>query len=342
MRVAVLGATGMVGREVLRCLETSGLPVEELRPLASERSAGSRVTYAGVEHIVARVSPRSFADIDVVLASAGAEASRRWLPVAVAAGAVCIDNSSAFRLEDDVPLVVPEVNPQSAFHHPRGIIANPNCSTIQLVMVLKPLLDAVGLLRVRVSTYQGVSGAGQAACVDLVEGTRQHLAGDAEAADPITTHVFNVVPWIDVAVENGESREEWKMRVESRKILGADLPLHATCARVPVFVGHSEAVWVETEQPLEPDEARRLLASAPGVELLDDPARGGYPTPRLVAGDDRVFVGRVRRDPTVEHGLALWVVADNLRKGAAANAVAILGLLSRQRAERLEPAAQTQ
>lgn len=323
VRVAVLGATGLVGREMLRVLEQRDFPVAELTALASARSAGTTVPFAGADVTVREATPESFEGVDLVLASAGASVSKWLLPEAARRGAVSIDNSSAYRMEPDVPLVVPEVNGHRiADHRTRGIVANPNCSTIQLVVALAPLAREVGLRRVVVSTYQGVSGAGQAAVATLRDDVRRGLE-EPGGADPKAV-AFNARPEIDVFVDGGETREEWKMRVETAKILELDVPLTATCVRVPVEIGHSEAVWIETERPLTPERAREILRDAPGVALWDDPADPRkMPTALDAAGTDPVHVGRIRRDPSIENGLALWVVADNLRKGAALNAVQI-------------------
>ncbi|HZU05046.1 MAG TPA: aspartate-semialdehyde dehydrogenase [Chloroflexota bacterium] len=329
-RVAILGATGLVGREFLKVLAQRKFPVAELRLLASERSAGTRLEFAGELLPVEEASPAAFRGIDYALFSAGTEASRELAPAAVASGAVVIDNSAAWRMEPEVPLVVPEVNPADAFAH-RGIIANPNCSTIQLVVALHPLHRVNPLRRVVVATYQSVSGTGAAALDELYAQTRALLAGE-----PIQPAVyphqiaFNVLPHIDVFLDNGYTKEEWKMVQETRKIMHApDLAVSATTVRVPVPVGHAEAVQAEFTRPMAPAEARALLERAPGVVVLDDPAAAVYPLPSLAAGRDEVFVGRIRADASHPCGLALWVVADNLRKGAALNAVQIAELLLR-------------
>jgi len=324
-RVAVLGATGLVGRKLLELVEKRNFPASEVIPLASARSQGSRVPFAGGELEVRLAEPAAFENVDVVLSSAGGSVSRELLPAAAERGAVSIDNTSAFRMDPEVPLVVPEVNPHRiADYRNMGIIANPNCSTIQLVVALKPLHDAFGVERVVVSTYQSVSGAGNRA-VDELHATsglpgHGHAEGDPVFPRPIA---WNVLPHIDVFQDGGETKEEWKMRVETPKILEADVPLHATCVRVPVVYGHSEAVWVETGRPASPEEAREVLAGAPGVEVMDDPSQLLYPTAAETAGSDPVYVGRVRRDPTAENSLAMWVVSDNILKGAALNAVQI-------------------
>lgn len=339
LRVAVAGATGAVGRQMLSCLERSSLLVGELRPLASPRSAGSSVAFAGADVSVRVLGADSFRGVDVALLSCGGSVSAQFAPHAVAAGAVVIDNSSAWRMDPEVPLVVPEVNAAAlqpfAGGRRAGIIANPNCSTIQLVLALKPLHDAAGLRRVVVSTYQSASGAGQMAIDELYAqaAASPAMGGAGVDSGPIRVHpttlAFNCIPQIDVFVDDGATREEWKMVVESRKILALpSLRLHATCVRVPVERGHSEAVNVELERPLSPADARAILAAAPGVRVLDDTSASPplYPTPLEAAGTDATWVGRIRSDPSVEpagHGLALWVVSDNLLKGAALNAVQI-------------------
>lgn len=327
--VAVLGATGLVGRTILRILEEREFPATEVVPLASARSAGKTLAFRGRELVVREAVPEAFEGIDLVLSSAGGAVSQELLPQAAARGAVSVDNTSAFRMDEDVPLVVPEVNRHRiADYRARRIIANPNCSTIQLVVALKPLHDAFGLKRVTVATYQGVSGAGAKAVDELFEETRAALGAERFERKVFPRPIaFNVLPHIDVFRDDGDTKEEWKMRVETPKILEAPVPLHATCVRVPVQVGHSEAVWIETERPISAEAAREALSAAPGLEVVDDPRSGvperAYPTAADCARRDSVYVGRIRRDPTIEHGLAFWVVADNLRKGAALNAVQI-------------------
>ncbi len=317
-RVAVLGATGLVGGTLLELLAEREFPASEVRPLASPKSAGATVDFGGRELTVGLAEPAAFKGVDLVLSSAGAAVSRELLPAAAERGAVSIDNTSAFRMDPEVPLVVPEVNAHRIPDYGRKrIIANPNCSTIQLVVALAPLHAAFGVKRVVVSTYQSVSGAGQKAVDRLLADT----AGGGEL--PATSFAWNALPQIDVFLEGGETKEEWKMSVETPKIMEAEIPLTATCVRVPVVSCHSEAVWIETERPASPEEARAVLRDAPGVEVVDDPSSHAYPTPLGAAGKDPVYVGRVRRDPTAENGLAMWVVADNIRKGAALNAVQI-------------------
>ncbi|MGD2116622.1 MAG: aspartate-semialdehyde dehydrogenase [Acidobacteriota bacterium] len=327
-RVAVLGATGLVGRTLMSILDERSFPVDEMVPLASERSAGGTLPFRGEEVEIRLAEPDAFDGIDVVLSSAGGSVSKELLPEAAARGAVSIDNTSAYRMEEDVPLVVPECNPHRiADYTNRGIIANPNCSTIQLVMALKPLHEAFGLKTVRVATYQSVSGAGQSAVQELLDETR-YLGdggepGGFEHREFPRQIAFNALPHIDVFLDGGDTKEEWKMRVETPKILEIPVELHATCVRIPVMGGHSEAAWIETERPVEPDEARRVLAAMDGLEVIDDPEALAYPTAVDAEGTDPVYVGRIRKDPTVANGLAFWCVADNLRKGAALNAVQI-------------------
>ena len=328
LHVGVVGATGNVGTMMLRVLRERGVQIASLRAFASERSAGRDVSCGDASATVETLETADPAGVDVALFSAGAQRSLDHAPRFAAAGAIVIDNSSAWRMHADVPLVVPEVNGGDVFEH-RGIIANPNCSTIQLVVALKPLLDAVGLTRVQVTTFQSVSGTGQAAMAEL----QQQAGAVLEAQDALTEvypHqiAFNVVPHCDSFDADGNTKEELKLMHESRKIMHApDLQVAATCVRVPVFVSHSEAVHLQTREPLSPDQARELLRAAPGVIVLDDPGTNSYPTPLLATGSDDVYVGRIRRDESVENGLAMFVVADNLRKGAATNAVQILEAL---------------
>ncbi|WP_293446348.1 aspartate-semialdehyde dehydrogenase [Persephonella sp.] len=326
--IAVLGATGAVGKTMLKVLEERSFPVGEIRLLASEKSAGKEIEFMGLKYKVQPVSPEAFEGIDIALFSAGGSRSKQWAPIAVEKGAVVIDNSSAFRMEDDVPLVVPEVNPEDVKWH-KGIIANPNCSTIQMVVALYPIHKAKKIKRVIVSTYQAVSGAGATAIKDLEEETRAYFEGKYYYPEALPNHIaFNVIPHIDVFLDNDYTKEEMKMFHETRKIMHApDINVSATCARVPVFYGHSEAVVIETENPITPEEAREILKNAPGVILEDDPKNNIYPMPIEVTGKDEVFVGRIRKDLAFENGLSMWVVADNLRKGAATNAVQIAELL---------------
>ena len=328
-RVAVVGATGAVGQEMLKILEERNFPVSDIRLLASSRSAGKKLRFKGEEVTVEELKPESFEGIDIALFSAGGDRSKQFAPEAVKRGAVVIDNSSAFRMEPDVPLVVPEVNPEDVDWH-KGIIANPNCSTIQMVVVLKPLYDISRIKRVVVATYQAVSGAGAQAIEELKEQTRAVLEGKPvpPPAKIPKQIAFNCVPHIDKFFPNGYTREEIKMINETKRIMHDDgIKVSPTCVRVPVFVGHSEAVNVEFEGPVSVEEAREALERAPGVKVVDDFENLVYPMPIDVAGKDDVLVGRIRKDDTIENGLNLWIVGDNLRKGAALNAVQIAELL---------------
>ena len=322
--VAVVGATGAVGTEMLSILEERKFPVDEVRPLASSKSAGGEVSFRGDDVKVKLLTRDSFRGIDIALFSAGAGVSKEYAPVAVEAGAVVIDNSSAWRMDPRVPLVVPEVNPRDLHAH-QGIVANPNCSTIQMVVVLKPLHDHAAITRVVVSTYQSVSGTGKEAMDELVEQCRQLLSfGDVTSTVYPHQIAFNCLPHIDDFLSSGYTREEMKMVNETRKILGhQSIGISATTVRVPVFVGHAESINVETKKKLSVEETRAILSTAPGVQLYDDPSRGLYPLQVHSAGTDAVFVGRIREDESIPNGLNLWVVADNLRKGAALNAVQI-------------------
>jgi len=331
-KVAVVGATGAVGQQMVACLEERNFPVAELVPLASERSIGKTVSFRQREIPVQVLSHDSFGGVEVALFSAGGGISKEYGPLAARAGAVVVDNSSAWRMDPEVPLVVPEVNPQDIGLYPKtGIIANPNCSTIQMVVALKPLHDAARIKRVVVSTYQAVSGTGQKAVEELAAQVRALLACQ-EAKTQVYPHriAFNCLPHIDVFLPNGYTKEEMKMVNETQKIIGDDsIQVTATTVRVPVFYGHSESVNIETERKLTPAEARRLLAQAPGVKVVDDPAKNAYPMPLDAAGQDLTLVGRIREDFTIANGLNFWVVADNLRKGAATNAVQIAEMLIR-------------
>ncbi len=329
VRIAVLGATGVVGKEMLDILEERQFPASDVYALASRRSIGVEVSYGSKILRCKDVETFDFTKTDLVLMAAGSDTARAWAPKIVAAGALVIDNSSAFRMEADVPLIVPEVNADAIDKlGPRGIIANPNCSTAQLVIALKPLHDRAGVRRVVVSTYQSVSGAGKEAMDELWTQTRGIFVNDPIEKTHFTKQIaFNVIPHIDTFMEDGSTREEWKMMAETKKILDPKIKLTATCVRVPVFVGHSEAVTVELERPLEADEARELLRESPGLLVVDKAEDEGYVTPVECVGDFATYVSRIRTDPTVEHGLSMWVVSDNLRKGAALNAVQIAELL---------------
>ena len=323
--VAIVGATGLVGQEFIKVLERRSFPMASVRLLASDRSAGRKLFVRHQETEVEETVAESFEDIDIALFSAGGETSRRFSPIAAAAGAVVIDNSSAFRMDPKVPLVVPEVNPDDIKWH-KGIIANPNCSTIQMVAVLYPLHRVNPIKRLVVDTYQSVSGiGGSAALEELTTQTKQVLDGQ-ETVPHVFPHqiAFNVLPEIDVFLDNAYTKEEWKLVEETRKIMHArSMAISATCVRVPVLIGHSEAIHVEFSRPMSPDEARQILAQAPGVRVLDDTTVSLYPHAWQAAGTDEVYVGRIRQDASHRNGLALWVVADNLRKGAALNAVQI-------------------
>ena len=332
-RVAVVGATGAVGREILKTLAERDFPVREVVALASSRSVGAEVSFGEKSVLKVRsLESFDFKGTDIALFSPGAAISAVHAPRAAAAGCLVIDNTSRFRMEHDVPLVVPEVNPQALKRlGKRGIIANPNCSTIQMVVALKPLHDIARIKRVVVSTYQSVSGAGKEGMDELFNQTRAIYVNDATVPEQFTKPIaFNVIPHIDVFQDDGETKEEWKMAVETRKILDPDIAVIATCVRVPVFVGHAEAVHVEFEVPISVEQATEALRDAPGVQLVDKREDGGYVTPIDAAGEDAVFVSRLRRDPTVPHGLAFWCVSDNLRKGAALNAVQIAELVVEQ------------
>ena len=322
--VAVVGATGAVGTEMIEILQERKFPVGMLRPLASARSAGGRVSFQDQDLVVRELTKDSFEGVDIALFSAGADISREYAPIAAKAGAVVIDNSAAWRMGKDVPLVVPEVNRVDMAKH-KGIIANPNCSTIQLVVALKPLHDAARIKRVVVTTFQSVSGTGKEAMDELMEET-QALLLFKEPEPKVYPHqiAFNCLPHIDDFLPSGYTKEEMKLLDETRKIMGdASIRVTATTVRVPVYVGHSESVNIETEKKLTANEARAILCEAPGVLLYDDPAHRIYPTPLDAASKDEVFVGRIREDESVPNGLNLWIVADNLRKGAALNAIQI-------------------
>jgi aspartate-semialdehyde dehydrogenase len=332
-KVAVIGATGNVGREMLKTLAEREFPVDEVIPLASSRSKGTKVTYGeGDELKVRDLADFDFKGVDIALSSPGAKVSAVHAPRAAKAGCVVIDNTSQFRMDPDVPLVVPEVNPQALRDYTkRHIIANPNCSTIQMVVALKPLHDFARIKRVTVSTYQSTSGAGKDAMDELFEQTRNIYVNQPVEKKKFTKQIaFNVIPHIDVFMDDGFTKEEWKMAVETKKILDPKIKLVATCVRVPVFVGHAEAVFVEFEKPISDAEARRVLREAPGVAVVDHRSDEGYVTPVEAAGEDKVYVSRIRTDPTVDNGLVFWCVSDNLRKGAALNAVQIAEELVKQ------------
>jgi aspartate-semialdehyde dehydrogenase len=323
-KVAVVGATGNVGREMLSVLAERKFPASEVVALASTRSIGRDVSFGDRTLKVKALDYFDFQGTDICLMSAGSSVSKEWSPKIAAQGAIVIDNSSHWRMDREVPLVVPEVNADALSTIKKGIIANPNCSTAQLVVALKPLHDAAKIKRVVVSTYQSVSGAGKEAMDELFRQTRAVFVADPIEKGKFTKQIaFNVIPHIDVFLDSGYTKEEWKMMVETQKILDPDIQVTATCVRVPVFVGHSESVNIEFETPITADRARTILRSAPGVLVVDKREDEGYVTPIEAAGEDATYVSRIRKDPTVEYGLSLWVVADNLRKGAALNAVQI-------------------
>mgnify|MGYP005856462307 CR=1 FL=1 len=322
--VAVAGVTGAVGQEMLAVLEQRAFPASRVVALASARSAGKHVRFGGGTLVVEEMTEASFEGVDIALFSAGADVSKRFRDAVTRAGCVMVDNSSAFRMDDDVPLVVPEVNSADLAWH-RGVIANPNCSTIQMVVVLDVLRSLAPIRRVVVATYQAASGAGQAAMEELYAQTTDFLAGRSLTQSSFAHRIaFNCIPQIDVFLDDGSTKEEWKMVVETQKIMGdASLAVAATCVRVPVLRCHSESLAIEFGGPITPEAAREALAAAPGVTLMDDPDTKVYPMPALLEGTDDCYVGRVRADASVAHGLQLWIVADQLRKGAALNAVQI-------------------
>jgi aspartate-semialdehyde dehydrogenase len=324
-KVAVVGATGNVGREILAILAERAFPADEVVAIASRRSLGAEVTWGERTLKVKALEHYDFSDIDICLMSAGSAISKQWAPKIAAQAAVVIDNSSCWRYEADVPLVVPEVNADAvAGFRKRGIIANPNCSTAQLVVALKPLHDKARIKRAVIATYQSVSGAGREAMDELFSQTRAIYVTDPIEPKKFPKRIaFNLIPHIDAFMEDGFTKEEWKMAVETKKILDPKIRVVATCVRVPVFVGHSEVVNLEFEEPISVDEAWALLRSAPGCLVIDKREAGGYVTPYESVGEDATYISRVREDPTVENGLVMWVVSDNLRKGAALNAVQI-------------------
>jgi aspartate-semialdehyde dehydrogenase len=328
-KIAVAGATGNVGREMLNILEERGFPVGEVVALASRRSVGTEVSFGDRTLKVKALENYDFSDTDICLMSAGGTVSKEWSPRIGKQGCVVIDNSSAWRYDADVPLIVPEVNPDAIDQFTRrNIIANPNCSTAQLLVALKPLHDAATIKRVVVATYQSVSGAGKEGMDELFQQTRAVFVADPVEAKKFTKRIaFNVIPHIDVFMEDGQTKEEWKMVAETKKMLDPKIKLTATCVRVPVFIGHSEAVNIEFERPISAEEARDILRDAPGCLVIDKRENGGYITPLESAGEDATYISRIREDQTVENGLNLWVVSDNLRKGAALNAIQIAELL---------------
>ncbi len=326
MKVAIVGASGAVGQEFLRVLAEQHFPVSELLLFGSSRSAGRKYSFEGTEVEVRELKHNDdFKGVDIAFTSAGAGISREFADTITKHGALMIDNSSAFRMDDDVPLVVPEVNGDDAFNTPRNIIANPNCTTIQMVVALKPINDLAKIRRVHVATYQAASGAGAAAMDELVQQYTDLAAGREPVVDKFAYQLaYNVIPHIDVFQDNGYTKEEMKMFNETRKIMHEpSLSVSAMCVRVPVMRAHSEAIWVETERPITPEEAREAFAKAQGIVVVDNPAEKQYPMPLFVAGKDPVYVGRIRRDLANDHGLSFWIVGDQIKKGAALNAVQI-------------------
>ncbi len=325
MKIAIVGVSGAVGQEFLSILSERNLPIDELVLFGSERSAGSKYTFKGEELTVKLLQHGDdFKDIDIALTSAGASASKEFASTITKYGALMIDNSSAFRMDDDVPLVVPEVNAEDALNAPRGIIANPNCTTIQMVVALKAIEEISHIKRVRVSTYQSASGAGASAMDELVEQQGQLSRGEEPTINKFAFQLaYNVIPQVDVFTENGYTKEEMKMFNETRKIMHSDIKVSAMCVRVPVMRAHSESVWLETETPVSVEQAREAFAKAEGVILMDEPQEKVYPMPLFIAGKDPVYVGRIRKDITDENGLTFWCVSDQIKKGAALNAVQI-------------------
>jgi len=331
--VAVVGATGVVGHEILSTLAEREFPADKVIALASRKSSGREVSYGEKKILkVEALDNFDFTGVDIVLSSAGAKISAEFAPAAVKAGAVIIDNTSHFRMDPDVPLVVPEVNPEAiAGYTKKGIIANPNCSTIQMVVALKPLHDAAKIKRIVVSTYQSVSGAGKEGMDELFEQSRKFFVSDEMKSEIFAKQIaFNVIPQIDVFMDDGSTKEEWKMMVETKKIMGGEIKVAATCVRVPVFIGHSEAINVEFEDEMTPQMARSLWKKAKGISLIERQSDMEYITPAEIAGEDDVFISRIRSDQTVDNGISFWCVADNLRKGAALNAVQIAEVLAQK------------
>lgn len=325
MKVAIVGASGAVGQEFLRVLEERNFPIDELVLFGSSRSAGTKYAFRGKEYEVKLLQHNDdFKGVDIAFTSAGAGTSKEYAETITKYGAVMIDNSSAFRMDEDVPLVVPEVNAEDALVRPRGIIANPNCTTIQMVVALKAIEKLSHIKRVHVATYQAASGAGAAAMAELHEQYRQILAGEPVTVEKFAYQLaYNVIPQIDVFMDNGYTKEEMKMFNETRKIMHSDVKTSATCVRVPALRSHSESIWVETERPISVEEARKAFAEGEGLVLMDEPEKKVYPMPLFLAGKDPVYVGRIRKDLTDENGLTFWIVGDQIKKGAALNAVQI-------------------
>ena len=325
MKVAIVGASGAVGQEFLRVLEEQNFPIDELLLFGSSRSAGRKYTFRGKEITVKELKHNDdFEGVDIAFTSAGAGTSREFAQTITKHGAIMIDNSSAFRMDEDVPLVVPEVNPEDALNRPRGIIANPNCTTIQMVVALKAIEKVSHIKRVHVSTYQAASGAGATAMAELIKQYEQLLKGEEPTVEKFAYQLaYNVIPHVDVFTENGYTKEEMKMYNETRKIMHSDIEVSATCVRVPVMRAHSEATWIETERPISVEEARKAFAEGEGIILQDDPANKDYPMPLFVADKEPVYVGRIRKDISNPNGLTFWTVSDQIKKGAALNAVQI-------------------
>ena len=332
MKVAIVGASGAVGQEFLRVLEERDFPMDELVLFGSKRSAGKTYVFRGKELTVQLLQHNDdFAGVDIAFVSAGGDVSREFAETITKHGAIMIDNSSAFRMEEDVPLVVPEVNPEDAFRRPRNIIANPNCTTIIMVVALKAIEQLSHIKRVHVATYQAASGAGAAAMDELHEQYRQLLAGETPTVQKFAYQLaYNLIPQVDVFTDNGYTKEEMKMYNETRKIMHTDIRVSATCVRVPALRAHSESIWVETERPVSVEEVREAFLHAEGLVLQDNPAEKEYPMPLFISGKDEVFVGRIRKDLADENGLAFWLVGDQIKKGAALNAVQIAEVLLRK------------
>ncbi|MBQ7382872.1 MAG: aspartate-semialdehyde dehydrogenase [Paludibacteraceae bacterium] len=330
MVIAIVGASGAVGQELLAVLEQRQFPVSELKLFGSERSAGTKYTFCGKEYEVQLLQHNdAFKGVDIAFVSAGAGVSRAYAEDITRFGTIMIDNSSAFRMEEDVPLVVPEVNPADAFHRPRNIIANPNCTTIQMVVALQAIENITHIRRVHVATYQAASGAGAQAMRELEDQYRQVLNGEEVTVNKFAYQLaYNVIPHIDVFTENGYTKEEMKMFNETRKIMHSDIKVSATCVRVPSLRAHSESIWIETEQPISVAQAKEAFAKAQGCVLMDDPENKIYPMPLFLSGKDEVFIGRIRKDLTDENGLSFWCVSDQIRKGAALNAVQIAEVIN--------------
>lgn len=325
MNIAIVGASGAVGQEFLRVLEQQNFPVDNLRLFGSKRSSGQNYLFRGKEYTVEELTHESdFSGIDIAFTSAGASVSKEYAPTITRHGTIMIDNSSAFRLDADVPLVVPEVNGADALSRPRRIIGNPNCTTIQMVVALKPIDNISKIREVRVATYQAASGAGASGMEELALQTREIISGETPTVNKFQAQLaFNLIPQVDIFTDNDYTKEEMKMYHETRKIMHSDIRVSAMCVRVPVMRAHSEALWIETEKPVSVEQARAALESAPGIVMTDDPAEGKYPMPLDVAGSDAVYVGRLRKDISSERGLTMWVVGDQIKKGAALNAVQI-------------------